>query len=340
MKRLLINLFAAMMLLSMSGVVYAAELGWPREIESPQGLITIYQPQLETFHDNKLTARSAISFKGKNDAEPVFGAVWFSARLSTDRDERVVTLLEISVADARFPDITDDKRKYLDVAIEKSFSGKEHTMSLDRMLAALELIEKKETVAQDFNNDPPKIIYTEKPAILITLDGEPKLQQSENNNVMRVVNTPFFIVLDRPSGKYYLKLNANWVETSYLKKEWEVAATPPGYIVDMAEKEEFTDSPEQEVDMSASQPRVIIASEPTELIQSKGKPSFVPIESTGLLYMSSTESDLFMTIDSQQYYLLVSGRWYDSKSLDGGWEYIGADKLPGDFDDTALHRSL
>ncbi len=37
-------------------------------------------------------------------------------------------------------------------------------------------------------------------------------------------------------------------------------------------------------------------------------------------------------ISSQDYFILVSGRWYHAKSLEKGpWEYIASDKLPGDF---------
>lgn len=38
----------------------AAEIDWPRDIEVPEAKITIYQPQLESFKADKLTARTAI----------------------------------------------------------------------------------------------------------------------------------------------------------------------------------------------------------------------------------------------------------------------------------------
>ena len=38
-----------------------------------------------------------------------------------------------------------------------------------------------------------------------------------------------------------------------------------------------------------------------------------------------------MDVSSQQYYVLLSGRWYKSTSLNGKWNYVASDKLPADF---------
>ena len=66
-------------------------------------MIVMYQPQLESFDDNKLTARAAVSVTRTGQTEPVFGAVWLNARVSTDRDSRVVTLLDVDIADVNDP---------------------------------------------------------------------------------------------------------------------------------------------------------------------------------------------------------------------------------------------
>ena len=50
-------------------------LNWPKEIDSPEFKIILYQPQLETFTGNQLTARAAVSVQKNGAANPVFGAV-------------------------------------------------------------------------------------------------------------------------------------------------------------------------------------------------------------------------------------------------------------------------
>ena len=41
--------------------VSVAQDGWPRTISVPEGEVTIYQPQLESFEDNFITGRAAVA---------------------------------------------------------------------------------------------------------------------------------------------------------------------------------------------------------------------------------------------------------------------------------------
>ena len=79
-----------------SSVLIAAqsepELGWPRQIDIPEGKIVIYQPDFDSFEGNILEGRSAISVTPTGKNEPVFGAFWFKCRVDTDSDERMVYL--------------------------------------------------------------------------------------------------------------------------------------------------------------------------------------------------------------------------------------------------------
>ena len=79
------------------------ESPWPREIDTPKGTVVIYQPQPEKLNDNLLESRAAVAIELKESKEPVFGAVWFKARLDTDRAERTATIEDVSVTQVRFP---------------------------------------------------------------------------------------------------------------------------------------------------------------------------------------------------------------------------------------------
>ena len=65
----------------------AAQGSWPKRFEHPKGTVVMYQPQLESFKDDQLTARAAVSVKTKEMKAPVFGALWLSGRVLTDRDQ-------------------------------------------------------------------------------------------------------------------------------------------------------------------------------------------------------------------------------------------------------------
>ena len=79
-------------------------------------------------------------------------------------------------------------------------------------------------------------------------------------------------------------------------------------------------------------PAIVVRTKPAEVIQTDGEPKFEPVKGTNLLYVKNSEDDIIMDIDSQQYYVLVAGRWYTTKSIAGGpWAFVPGDQLPKDF---------
>ncbi|MBW1848437.1 MAG: hypothetical protein JRJ27_15160 [Deltaproteobacteria bacterium] len=165
----------------------------------------------------------------------------------------------------------------------------------------------------------------------MTIDGDPQLSKVENSNLMRVVNTPFFIVLNPKSKEYYLKGDDRWFSAREVMGPWQKESRPPASVVALAASEFKTHQQKTTQKPVKGMLEIIVATTPTELIQTDGKPKYTPIRGTGLLYMSNTKSNVFMKIDSQQYFVLLSGRWYSAKSLKGKWSYVKLNKLPADF---------
>ncbi|MFK5892922.1 MAG: hypothetical protein QM504_06850 [Pseudomonadota bacterium] len=92
---------------------------WPQEIKTDRGLIVIYQPQPETLNDDKLKARATISIELKNSDKPIFGAIWFTARLQIDRTERNASIADIDINNVRIPDVDEKKLNKLVQLLEK-----------------------------------------------------------------------------------------------------------------------------------------------------------------------------------------------------------------------------
>jgi hypothetical protein len=172
---------------------------WPREIELPEATITMYQPQLESFEGDSLTGRAAVSVKVPDADDPVFGAVWIAARVATDRDTREVTLLDLVVTNVRFPNATESQMKGLAGILETEIPKWNLVMSLDALLAALEVIETTKAGEEGYKMDPPEIIYVTHPAVLVFIDGEPMMQPIEGTDLKRVVNTPMSLPHSPPS---------------------------------------------------------------------------------------------------------------------------------------------
>jgi len=78
-------------------------------------------------------------------------------------------------------------------------------------------------------------------------------------------------------------------------------------------------------------PQIITATVPTELIVTSGAPNWTALTGNLLLYVSNTESTFIKEIATNKYYLLLSGRWFSSQSLDGPWSYERSDSLPTSF---------
>src|SRR5690554_4992043 len=98
MKNLIIcigMLFASIGLNAQTEVI--PEIKWPREVETKNGVVTYYQPQIDSYVSNILEGRSAISYEPKAGGDVVFGAFWFKSFLQTDKDARTGVMNNIEV---------------------------------------------------------------------------------------------------------------------------------------------------------------------------------------------------------------------------------------------------
>jgi len=297
--------------------------------------VVIYQPQPEKLDGNQLKARAAVAVELKGSSEPVFGAVWFEARLDTDRAERTATVVDVSVTRVRFPEQDEAKSQKLRALLEKEIPKWQLPISLDRLSATLELADQRAEAAQKINTDPPKILFIPEPAVLISLDGEPRLTKEEDTELMRVINSPFTILFAPSQKAYYLYADIDtWYTSNDIQGDWTLTQNVPAEVAARAPKmegEPAESDQEEETGKPGPPPKVIVATEPTELISSNGKPEYTPISGTELLYMSNTDSDVLLDINDQEHYVLLAGRWYASAKLNGPWRYVPGDKLPPDF---------
>ena len=305
----------------------AQEAEWPRAIQAKSGTIIIYQPQPESFVGNKFTSRAAVSYT-EDMGEPVFGAIWTEGTINTDRDSRMVSLENIKVTNVKFPSVADTARiSKFKALLELEIPKWELEISLDRLAASLQAIEDEKSLAGRIKNDPPTIIYKNTPSLLVVIDGEPRIQKDDDLGVERVINTPYVIVKN-DDGKFYLMLSPLWFVAPSATGDFKFTDALPKKVIDVEKKIELKTGNKREPGKTKTDtiPAIIVATSPSELIQSTGDGKFIPIQGTNLLYMSNTDSDIFMDSTSQQYFLLLSGRWYHSKTLQGPWTYMAPDK--------------
>ncbi len=303
---------------------------WPKEITSKNGaVITVYQPQPEKLDGNKIEGRAAFSAVETPGAEPIFGVFWYAATMATDRDTRTMALESIKVNDVKLPGITDENKLLrLRQLLEIEIPTWQLTASLDDITATIE--QEQAYVSDELKNDPPKIIYLPQPTTLVLIDGEPKLQDDKELKMKRVINSAFLIVQSTEDKKYYLNGGATWFVSASMKEGYQPASTLPKSIsaLDQQMKKQQEGKPKSEQKPAGS---ILVSTEPAELIQSDGPAQYANIPETNLLYVSNSSDDLFKNIGDNQFYVLLSGRWYSSAKLEGPWAYVASDKLPADF---------
>jgi hypothetical protein len=213
----------------------------------------------------------------------------------------------------------------------------EVTFPLDQLMASLDTAEQEHTEAAHIETSPPHILFSTTPATLISVNGPPRLQAVAGRpDVLRVANTPFILLFDSAGQRYYLKAGARWVTALDLSGPWlDTTNVPPA--IGAAGEELATPATQPsapaavELAPAAADAKIIVATDPTELIVTTGDPQFTPLSGGSLLYATNTASDLFLDQADQHYYVVLSGRWYAAAAFGGPWEYVASDHLPADF---------
>ena len=316
---------------------------WPREFATPKGnTIVMYQPQAETFQADRVTGRAAVSFTKQGETTPKFGVVFFTARVSVDRDARQVSVLDMKVSHVRFPGITPENEKKFTDNLEAEVPKWDVVFEYDRLLENVKVAAREKRSAEGLQHEPPKILFADSPTVLVSFDGEPVFREVEGAPVKVAVNTSFLLVNDTRSGKYFLSGGKKWwYESAGPLGPWRPVGGPPADIASFAaqaqaeQKKTETDAPDEDGTEAAAPPKVLVATEPTEIVVTEGKPSFKPVAGTNgsLLAVDNTEGDVLLDVQKQDYYVLLSGRWFRSKSLAPGaaWTYVAPAALPASF---------
>jgi hypothetical protein len=193
-----------------------------------------------------------------------------------------------------------------------------------------------------FAKEPPQIIVRERPAILVQVDGEPVLYDVEEFPLQYVGNTASDVFRDPKSDMWYLLVDGTWMQSKAFAGPWkkgdgsvpsimsQLPATHPRSHVRrfVPGTPEFMKrgivAPPKEL------PEVIVTDKPSELVVLAGDPLFAFVPGVRALQsVLNTESDLFLHLPTNLYWLLLSGRWFSASDLDGPWTL--ADQPPDDF---------
>jgi hypothetical protein len=345
----------------------SVDLEWPRRIQSGDTTILFYHPQIEKWQGDQIQAYAAVAVETAGSDRQTYGRVYFTAHATVDKVNRLVTLDNFRMTKGSFPTASDQTSRYLSI-IQQAQGNRVETVPQDQIVSQLTLAQAERKTSEQLRNDPPRIIFSTKPAVLVLIDGQPVLRPSGEGDLQRVVNTRALILLDRSRGTYYLTLMDGWVQASSPEGPWTFAQDVPSAAERMRAKLALTSQvdlmngrqigeagqdaqmergrrdiatpPAQTAEQMESLadrakdgtfPTIYISTVPAELLMADGEPQFKPIPNTGLLYVANSGNQIFMNTANQNYYILVSGRWFAGRSMEGPWQYVPGGNLPQDF---------
>ncbi len=311
---------------------------WPKTFKQDGATYTLFQPQLDSWDGYNFAAHAAVSVLPAGAKDASFGVIEITAKTHVFRLFRTVHFRDISVTKATFPS-SPDKAAWYQNNFQTMVSGGDSTMSLDRLQAMLSIENAlKMGRSVPVKNDPPKIIFSPRSAVLVSIDGEPVWRQVPGTSLERVINARALILLDDKSGKYYIHLYDGFVEAATLSGTWVGAKQVPNGANQVAQElakqrvvDLMTGPADKKLSLKVVVPDVVVATTPTEVLITDGAPDWAPLDGTMLLYVKNTTGNVFKDLNDQNTYVLDTGRWFRAPDLAGPWQYVAAKNLPPDF---------
>jgi hypothetical protein len=318
--------------------------GWPRKATRGDETISMYQPQVERWKDDEVHAYAALSVMSTTNKTTKYGVLWFTARTEVDKVNRQVTLDDFRITQIKFPTMETKESEY-QAFLQAKLPKTARVIALDRLEAALAASDSEGAgvEALPVNNDPPHVIFTTRPSLLILIDGPPKFRDIGGTTLKFVLNTQATILLETAKNQYYLSVMDGWLQASDLVAgPWVYASKIPDDMKEItkgiqerqqAKAQEGTHTPSlKQAGREGKVPAIYVSVGPSELLVTEGAPQFELIPETGLEYVKNTSANILRETGSLDYYILLAGRWFRSKSLESGpWEFVDGKNLPAKF---------
>lgn len=157
----------------------------------------------------------------------------------------------------------------------------------------------------------------------------------------QVVNSAFPIYFDPSERAWFISNGDSWYRSLAITGPYAPVGEPTAEVAKVAERKTPAEQDALQEGAGAEvlwrpepgpPPKLVVTTEPAELISFDGAPDFLPIEGDpGLLYAGNTDESILVDVASRTTFVLLSGRWIAARSLDGPWAFVPPDELPASF---------
>jgi len=284
----------------------ARETEWPRKIQLGETTVLLDTPRAESLAGTKLKARGTGRIQRAENAEPALATLWYDADVEIDRGRRLVTLASVTVTRVQLAGAPPARQQRLASRLSQAITRQRLTLPLDDVLAGARFASRRDEAPPKLGTEPPKILFETEPAVLIVFDGAPRFRAVEGTSLERALNTPFLVLHDPKANAYWLDGGTMWFRASDAAGPWAKADDVPKEAVRIARRDlKEAGVADDEVEKAARSqekrvPKILVATEPTELIVSDGQPQWKPEVEGELDTMSNSESDVFRTVSDKR----------------------------------------
>ena len=309
----------------------AAPIVWPQSIAAGGGTIRLYEPQVRAWPNYaQMNGVAAIAVTLPGAATPVYGTLSFSSLASADVPSEMVTLVNPRVDSTNWPTASQTDAASLNAFLKANLrlAGKP-LLPLAMVLRSLPPAERPHTIPVRTN--PPVIYVSQSPAVLVGFDGKPQFAPIAGTQLTYAVNTNWEIIHDPSLGVFFVHARSGWYSSPGSSGPFTPAVAPASFAAIPATGPlSYVHAALKAPKPTGVVPRVIVSTVPSALIDIAGQPRFTTIAGTQLRYVTNTTSDVFFSLDTTNWYVLLSGRWFSAANLNGPWTFASA-HLPADF---------
>ena len=299
----------------------------------------VHEPLPEAWADGLLTARCVVVAQPAGPLQPVSGAALIKAVTNVDAATGIVALSDLEVKNASFPGPLDQSAAWHE-QLRELLPGKIKTVALARLESGQAVVQARQKAGAAAAVEVPRILISEKPAVLVYIDGDPRYVPIKDTGWTGVVNTTVLLLKDA-TGTLYLRLYDGWVSAASLQGPWKVAPKPP-FAARIEQAALATgrlnllpgkpDANGKGPTLSSKRlPQIMVSTQPAALIVLDGPARFVGVPGLPLEYATNTSAHVFRDIQSSTLYVRVGGNWFRAKVVTGPWEHVPVTSLPSAF---------
>jgi hypothetical protein len=269
----------------------------------------------------------------------VNGLVVIKGITEVDAAAGIVSLQDLKVKGTEFSGPANKTQGWQEF-LRFALPDKIKTVSLASLQSGQDVVKTRQQASAATDITAPTIVFSEKPAVLVYIDGDPRYVPIKDTGWTGVVNTTVLLLKDA-TGTLYLRLYDGWVSAGSLQGPWKVAPKPP-FAARIEQAALATgrlnllpgkpDANGKGPTLSSKRlPQIVVSTQPAALIVLDGPPRFVGVPGLPLEYATNTSAHVFRDIQSSTLYVRVGGNWFRAKVVTGPWEHVPVTSLPSAF---------